>query len=233
MLGSLLSITFCPIFVSMRFCHFCLLWVLGNYWSALMYFSKIWFFKNTEVHFRIVFVCIVWFDFECLLSGFEFFLSDMSGLNIGNMEDNQKQLRHDRVSQHASIHMERARPPQSPVGTNSFDAEMLTSRVQVFLASSSRRQVSPATVLGAPTSLSWYTFYRRYDNGTGQRRFLPPLNSNPNSKIISFPVPIPIGDGELKPKPLPNGFILGLVSSSATIYLVKSIFLINMFIFQN
>lgn len=56
-------------------------WVTCKYENTHPYCFRIWFSKNTEVYFCILFVNIAWFDFECFSSEFDFsILYGLSGL---------------------------------------------------------------------------------------------------------------------------------------------------------
>lgn len=61
------------------------------------------------------------------------------------MTKNQDRLRNGRVTQHASVLGERARPLRPPVGATSFNPEASTSRAHVSPMSSSKRHVSPTS----------------------------------------------------------------------------------------
>lgn len=56
------------------------------------------------------------------------------------MVDNQDRMRHNRVSQHASIYRKRVWPSQPSVNSSLVDVEAQTSRVQASPGSSSRRR---------------------------------------------------------------------------------------------
>lgn len=58
------------------------------------------------------------------------------------MTDNQDRLMHGRVSQHAFVCRERARPSRPLVGATLFDKETPTSKVHVSPTLSFRRHVS-------------------------------------------------------------------------------------------
>lgn len=72
------------------------------------------------------------------------------------MANNQDQTSLGKVSDHASIRMERARPLQPMTGSSSFDVEASTSKVHASPTSSSLRRQSPPVT--SNTSLTWSEF---------------------------------------------------------------------------
>lgn len=142
---------FVNFFVFFHFFYFRVFWVAGSYGNTLLYCFRNWCLKNTEVRFRILPVCIVWCDFECFSSEFDFFYFVwLVWFIIDKMVDNQDWLRFNIVYHHASVRKEKARPSRASVDASSFDVDASTFGVQVSPTSSSRRHVSPAATPEAP-----------------------------------------------------------------------------------